>query len=442
MSISIRDLVLVYGEGPTAVAALGGLELEVGDGELCIVRGPNGSGKTSLIRVLTGEQRQTAGSIRVTMGQDRAPRIAVVRQFDELQDALSVAEHCELFSARDALEHIDARLHHKRLAHLTAGERRIVAIGLAMSMRPDVLLADEPTGALPWPEAEALLRHLAELARAGGITVLLVSHDSRAEVIADRVVSLSDGRISAAWTPQETPQQVIDSRGWLQLPEDARTGLSDRVGIQRVDEGVLLHGSRSHAAADSLASPMLRTLGVPLLRVRDVTCERSGTCVVKGVSFEIAHGARMVVTGPSGSGKTTLLEAISGLRVTAAGTVDWLDAPKRSRPPMFSMDMPYAQHCTLRELIPGSDLVTQLHLDAIADRELRTFSGGQRQRALVAMALAQASPLVLLDEPTSALDDENAELVVEAIASSDKAFLIATHDPRLRAIATDELTLW
>ena len=129
------------------------------------------------------------------------------------------------------------------------------------------------------------------------------------------------------------------------------------------------------------------------------------------------------------------------LRRPVEGGVLWSEDVANATAAMFSMDLPFAQHSTLHEVLSDTALLAALQLEELANRELRTLSGGQQQRALLAIAVAHPAPLVLLDEPTSALDEANAIRVVDVINSSAKTFVMATHDPRLLAIATDELVL-
>ncbi len=439
MSIALQGIVKVYGSGPSAVAALNGLDLEVADSEICILRGPNGSGKSTLIGILAGELTATAGTLHVSGSNGLRPRIGVVRQFDNLQPQLSVAEHFQLFGERSGLVSVPATLHGRLVRTLTKGERQLVAIALAMSRQPDVLLADEPTGALPHDEALVLYDALAQQVRDGRVTVLLVTHDARAERIADRVVNLRDGRISQEWLPGLDPQQVIDARGWMHLPDQLRSGLGQRVLAVRTDGGVTLQGQGEQAPAIALPAAPRPVSAEIVLQIEQLSCGPANNPVISGLTHAFARGSITAVTGASGSGKTTLLRALSGVLPVQSGQVRW--APDATRAPYFSIDLPFALHCTLDELIPTSALVEQLELDDFRARPLHTLSGGQRQRALVALALAHDEPLVLLDEPTTALDAHSSLLVLDAITESQKTFIIATHDHQVTAIATELLHL-
>lgn len=440
MSLALHGLVKVYGSGASAVPALNGVDLDVPDGEVCIVRGPNGSGKTTLIGILTGELEPTAGLVRVSAANGTRPRIGVVRQFDNLEPALTVAEHFALLAHRSGLAAVPTSLHARPIRQLTRGERQVVAIALAMSSEPDVLLADEPTGALPSDEAVTLYDALGREVRRRGVTVLLVTHDARAETIADRVVSLRDGRISEQWEPGQAPRQLIDARGWVRIPDELRHGLHRDLRASSTTDGVELSGRDGTMPTPSVPRAARIASDETVLTLQGITCVVHGNPVLSGLSHDFSRGSITAISGPSGSGKTTLLRALAGSGSISEGTVHW-QGEMAVPAAYFSVDLPFAMHCSLDELMPGSPLLAQLELSDFRGRALRTLSGGQRQRAVVALALAHASDVVLLDEPTTALDDSSARLVLDAIAGSAKTFLIATHDDRVRAMATDEVHL-
>ncbi|MAG57203.1 MAG: ABC transporter ATP-binding protein [Planctomycetes bacterium] len=215
--IRATELVKTWRTGNREVRALDGLDLEVTPGEFLCLHGPSGSGKTTLLLALGGMQRPTSGT--VTVGGDdvyglspadrcrlRAERIGFVFQLFHLVPYLSVVENVLLgASAATPVEDADSLLErlglsgrgHHRPAELSAGERQRVAIGRALIKRPSLLLADEPTGNLDPAHATAVLDHLKAFHDEGG-TVVLVSHSRGADRLADRVVSLSAGRLMEA----------------------------------------------------------------------------------------------------------------------------------------------------------------------------------------------------------------------------------------------------
>lgn len=441
MSIDIRGLVHVYGDGPGAVTALQGLDLTVHDGEICVVRGPNGSGKTTLIEVLTGIITPTAGEVRVSELNGTPPRVAIIRQFDDLAPELTVREHFALLTQRDALATVAGHLHGRRVAQLTQAERQHVAVALALSLQPDLLLADEPTGALAAEDAAAVYAQLEQEVRARHMTLLLVTHDKRAERIADRVVRLQDGRVSQEWAPGDAPRQVLDDRGWVRLPDPVRQRLERLLAVESSDVGATLIGRSTEAPSPVLPSGQRVRAGDAVLRLDRVTVAPAGPALFAPISTSFTRGSVTAITGEPGVGKTTLLRALAGVANAGSGTIHWGDDMGQPQAAYFCADLPFATQLSLVELGVAEALLTGLDLHALAGRALRTLSGGQRQRAIVAIALSHPCPVILLDDPTTSLDDENTRRVLDVLLQSAKTHLIATHDPRVIAAADATVAL-
>jgi putative ABC transport system ATP-binding protein len=208
-----------FGEGHLAVQALRGVDLRVGDGEFLAIMGPSGSGKSTLLHILGGLDRPTAGSVALhgrryddlpdkELTRLRGEVFGFVFQFFNLLPTLTAAENVVLpalvagerptaHAARvsellglvglaDRAEHVPSQL--------SGGEQQRVAIARALLRRPQVLLADEPTGNLDSTSGRAVLDLLRTLVD-GGQTVVMVTHDAGAAALADRVVFVRDGLI-------------------------------------------------------------------------------------------------------------------------------------------------------------------------------------------------------------------------------------------------------
>ncbi len=222
-ALSVRQVVKSYGEGPGAVHALRGVDLDVASGEVLLMMGPSGSGKTTLLSIMGAILRATAGSVRVNgheivglherhLPAIRLQHIGFVFQGFNLFPALTAAENVAIAldvrgvkgreAARRALDALGAvgladRAHHHP-ADLSGGQKQRVAIARALVGEPGIILADEPTAALDSQSGRLvmdLLRRLATERRRG---VVIVTHDSRTEAYADRVVHIEDGRLREA----------------------------------------------------------------------------------------------------------------------------------------------------------------------------------------------------------------------------------------------------
>ena len=156
------------------------------------------------------------------------------------------------------------------------------------------------------------------------------------------------------------------------------------------------------------------------------------------MSFEITKGEIFCIYGKSGIGKTTLLKTLSGLHKEFSGNLEKKTPDNIS---YFSIDLPYGMQLNLFELNVSKELIEKLELEKFANRPINTYSGGQRQRALVALALSNTADVISLDEPTSALDNEMAKLVIETLLNSNKTLIVATHDERLLQIANTKIEL-
>ncbi len=208
----------VYGRGDTAVCALDGLDLTVERGEFTAIVGASGSGKSTLLHILAGVDKPTAGKVLVD-GVDvgaldptraalfRRRKVGLVYQFFNLIPTLTVEKNITLPLLLDkrrpdpeALDRLIAALglQDKRKAlpeQLSGGQQQRVAIARALCYRPALLLADEPTGNLDRKNSTEILDLLRLCHRELGQTILLVTHDETLAAQADRVVTLSDGRV-------------------------------------------------------------------------------------------------------------------------------------------------------------------------------------------------------------------------------------------------------
>ncbi|HEY7587655.1 MAG TPA: ABC transporter ATP-binding protein [Thermoplasmata archaeon] len=218
--IVTKDLMKVYRTGKSEVIALRGLDMDAADGELVAVQGPSGCGKTTLLNLIGGIDRPTAGRIEVDGGnivdlteaqlvKYRRDRVGFVFQFFNLVPTLSAEENIQLpmrlagkpgndqeARTRKLLELIGLE---KRATHrpdeLSGGEQQRVAIATALANDPPLILADEPTGELDTKTGHEVLELFRQLNQDLKKTVLVVTHDQRVAHIAHRVLQIEDGKI-------------------------------------------------------------------------------------------------------------------------------------------------------------------------------------------------------------------------------------------------------
>jgi putative ABC transport system ATP-binding protein len=215
--LSCRGLRKVYRMGEVDVRALDGVDFELRTGELLVLLGPSGSGKSTLLNILGGLDVPTEGQVffrdqELTLaGEDelteyRRHHVGFVFQFYNLIPSLTARENVQLVTdiADDPLEPeyalelvgLGERLDHFP-AQLSGGEQQRVAIARAIAKRPRVLLCDEPTGALDFRTGILVLEVLERVNRELGAATAVITHNAPIAEIADRVVSLADGRVQS-----------------------------------------------------------------------------------------------------------------------------------------------------------------------------------------------------------------------------------------------------
>jgi len=211
----VRGLTKVYGMGSTEVHALAGVDLDLYAGELVVLLGPSGSGKTTLLNNLGGLDVPSAGELRyhnfdLTSAEDqeltryRRDSVGFIFQFYNLIPSLTARENVALITeiARDPMPpeealqmvNLGARLDHFP-AQLSGGEQQRVAIARAIAKRPEVLLCDEPTGALDVRTGVVVLEAVERVNRELGTLTVIITHNAVMADMADRVIHLSDGRV-------------------------------------------------------------------------------------------------------------------------------------------------------------------------------------------------------------------------------------------------------
>jgi len=218
-AVALRDVRKVYGRGDRTVVALDGINVGLAVGSFTAVMGPSGSGKSTFLNVAAGLDRPSAGT--VTLGDTeladlserrltvlRRERIGFVFQAFNLLPSLTVAQNISLplrldghRPRRSAVREVAARVGlEQRLRHrpsqLSGGQQQRVAIARALVTRPEVVFADEPTGALDTRTGHEVLALLREIVDNDGRTVVMVTHDPTAAAWADQVVLLADGRLA------------------------------------------------------------------------------------------------------------------------------------------------------------------------------------------------------------------------------------------------------
>ena len=424
------DLVKTYRTPTGAVHALRGVSLEFRAGALTAVVGPSGSGKSSLLRVLTGIDRATEGEVWVgdrnvarssARGLRRLRRHVVgyvfQRPSDNFLPNLTIGEHLRLAGADGAGVLESLGIGH-RIDHLpdelSGGEQQRAAFAQAVVAGSSVVVADEPTAELDSDSARLVMDGVRTLV-SSGVTFVVATHDGAVRSIADDVIELDHGRRKTTERPAVplAAERLSVSERFL-LEEDPV------VSIRAVTKVFPHHGGEVVRALES-------------------------------VSFEARPGELVGLVGRSGSGKTTLLNLIAGWERPTEGEVVWSDgadpsSPSWSEAAVVPQKLGLMEELTVEENIgyparlAGSlderedaieELIGQLGLGDLRTRYPRETSVGEQQRTAIARALAVPSSVLLADEPTGHQDTASAERVFSALrraARAGTAVVVATHN--------------
>ncbi len=220
IAIAARDVTLTLGANDARVEILKGIDLDIPAGQSLAILGASGSGKSSLMAILSGLERASGGTVEVAgaalsrMSEDelsvaRRGRIGIVLQSFHLLPTMTAQENVavplELAGRDDAFAAAAAELEAVGLAHrighypaqLSGGEQQRVAIARAVAPGPSILFADEPTGNLDGATGEAIIDLLFERRSARGATLVMITHDPGLAARCDRIVEMRDGRIVA-----------------------------------------------------------------------------------------------------------------------------------------------------------------------------------------------------------------------------------------------------
>ncbi|MCR4861901.1 MAG: ABC transporter ATP-binding protein [Ruminococcus sp.] len=215
MFIEISDIKKHFGEGESRVEVLKGISFELEKGEFCVLLGPSGSGKSTLLNIIGGIDRADSGYISIggektadmnekALTLYRRKHLGYIFQMYNLIPNLNIKENIEVgaylsdspLDVDDILKTLGLYEHrHKLPNQLSGGQQQRTAIGRAIVKNPDILLCDEPTGALDYNTSKEILKLIETVNQKYGSTIIMVTHNDAIKNMADRVVKLRDGVI-------------------------------------------------------------------------------------------------------------------------------------------------------------------------------------------------------------------------------------------------------
>jgi energy-coupling factor transporter ATP-binding protein EcfA2 len=476
------DSVTITYSGASA-PTLADVSLTIDEGELVLVVGETGSGKSTFLRAINGlVPHFTGGTVhgRVRVAgrdtsthhpRDLADVVGVVPQdpmssfvTDTVEEELAYGMEClgiapstmrrRVEETLDLLGLADVR--DRALLSLSGGQRQRVAIGAVLTSHPRVLVLDEPTSALDPGAAEEVLATLQRLVHDLGITVVLAEHRlERVLEYADRVIFVPGGAqplvVGSPGTVMATspvaPPVVRLGRlaEWDPLPLSVRDARR-----QAGDLRARLHAQPVRAQDIAIRRP-------PVVAVDRTQASYGAVHALRGVTLDVAPGEIVALMGRNGAGKSTLLSTLVGLRRPNAGTVriDGVDPATLTGPrligrvglvPQDSSDLlsrdTVAAECADADRDADVDsgsaarLLHRLAPEIPLDAHPRDLSEGQRLVLALAVILVSTPAVILLDEPTRGLDyhtKDRLSQLLRDLAESGHAIVVATHDVELAA---------
>lgn len=456
--IEIKNLSFCYRGAEEA--SLGGIDLSVKKGELVVLTGESGCGKTTLTRILNGLCPQfyegdlqgrylldgrnafemsldDLGLLVGNVFQDPRSQFFTTDTTDEIMMAMENRNYSrELMEERLAemrgLLQLDDLLG-RNIFHLSSGEKQKIAIGAACAVHPDVVVLDEPSANLDAAGTRQLAEFLQTL-KARGLTVIISEHRlNYLGLLLDRMVVMKQGQILSEYTAQEarkiSPKEMI------------------RMGLRLFE----LPAEEKHPKFLEEA---------PHFVAQDISFKRQKRAVLRDVSLPLPAGKIIAIAGPNGAGKTTFCKIATGLLKENGGKIFWqgksIRRTRRIKNSFFvGQDADYQLYAATvldevtlnmkssEELTAQAKAILQeLNLWEFAGRHPVSLSGGQKQRVLLAAALLRNRPLLVLDEPTSGLDGKHMRIIADIlrqIAAQGTAVLLVTHDQEFSQLVADEV---
>ena len=436
------------------------VDLAIGRGERMCLVGRNGSGKSTLLRILAGETQPDEGERFLQPGT----RIAYLPQEPDLSGYASI-EAFVAAGADESRQHRAGLLLHalgldgsRGTEGLSGGEARRAALARALVDEPDVLLLDEPTNHLDIRAIEWLEGELARLDSA----IVMVSHDREIlRRLSRTTLWLERGRLYR----QDQGFDAFDDWSEKLMEEEAR---ADRVMDKRIAEetrwsreGISARRRRNQGRLRRLQEMRVERAKRPdAASLQGLGAESGGrsgrlvaealgigksygdNVVLRDVSMRIMRGDKVGLIGPNGAGKTTLLRLLTGtldpdegsVRLGSNLAIVYLDQGRARLDGDPTVQEVLCERGGDQVYVRGegrhvaSYLAAFMFAPSLARARVSTLSGGERNRLLLAWALAQPANLLVLDEPTNDLDMDTLDLLQEMLADFDGTVLLVSHD--------------
>ena len=453
----LQDIALTFGGTPLIESA----ELSVSPGERACLVGRNGSGKSTLLKVAAGLMEADRGKRFVQPGAT----VRYLAQEPDLNGFPSTLAYVEAglgpgddpFRARYLLERLGLT-GEEEPAQLSGGEARRAALAQVLAPQPDILLLDEPTNHLDLPAIEWLESELKSLRCA----MVLISHDrrfleslSQATIWLDRGITRRMDRSFASfeeWRDEVLEQEeaehhklgrkLASEADWLRYGVTARRKRNVR-RLGNLQAMRQQYRDRQRAVGTvSMSLAEAEQSGTLVVEAERVSKAYDGRPIVTDLSLRILRGDRLGIVGPNGAGKTTLINLLTGVLAPDEGRVRLganlqmvaLDQRRASLDPAATVveTLTGGRGDTVQIGGQSKHVIGYMKDFLFSPEQARTpvgvLSGGERNRLMLARALAKPSNLLVLDEPTNDLDLETLDLLEEMIQDYSGTVILVSHD--------------
>lgn len=491
--LTLENVSFTYPEALTP--AVSSVDLSVQAGEFIVLCGHSGCGKSTLLRLLKRELTpfgEQTGAIRLYDkplsawdARTSAARIGFVMQDPEAQIVTDTVWH-ELAFGMESLGYDPAFIRrrvaemaaffgiehtfHNKTATLSGGQKQLLCLAAIMACDPQVLLLDEPTAMLDPLAASQFLNTLHRLNHELGVTVVLIEHRLEEVLpLADRVLLMENGRIVLNAPPRRL-FEAFETRPDDPMREALPTAMRLFAALRgtgacplTVREGrrfVMTHYDNCEPALPIATPPT----GDAVMRLHEVffRYEKIGTDVLRGLTLTVHRAEHLCLVGGNGAGKSTALAVMAGLHRPYRGRVTFDGKPldKYKGDSLYQNGvalLPQQPQALFTEKTVADDLrricPDAATVDAVADRlglshllsrHPYDLSGGELQRAAIAMLLLRKPRLLLLDEPTKGLDagaKQELRVLLDALVAEGVTVVTVTHDIEFAAASADRVGL-
>ncbi len=470
---------------PNGSDVLCGIDLKIEKGDFAVICGRSGCGKTTLLRQmkksvapagkLKGEILFNGVPVSQMNDRDSASKIGFVFQNPESQIVTDKVWHELAFGLENlGVESAEIRLRtaemaayfgmkdwfDKKISQLSGGQKQLLNLASVMVMRPELIILDEPTSRLDPVAAGNFLATVSKINRELGVTVVMTEHRLEdAFGYANRVIVMDNGVITADCAPSELGGKAERLDSFVRLAMPASVRIFAALGGEGDCPVTVNEGARWLSAL--LGMPRFSEIDRKkfsfcgnAVEIKNLfyRYEKNGADVISNLNLDVPKGSVFAITGGNGAGKTTLLKILSGVMKPVSGKIKIHgESAKKSNTSVLMLpqdvQLLFTKSTVGEELEKMrtdknniADIAALTGISHLLERHPYDLSGGEQQRAALAMLLLKDPDILLLDEPTKGMDSEfKAEFadILKKMTQAGKTVVMVSHDVEFCAAYAD-----